>query len=308
MISKTRRLLMLGLMLFPVHGALARNKADKLDLSGFTDTLFADVSYASAQSDVMDIYVPKNAVSPPLVLWVHGGAFWGGDKRDQSSLARALPDMMAAGIAVAAPNYRLSGEAVWPAQREDLATALAYLRDHAAEYGYDPQRLAVFGTSAGATLALIAGLDEAVSGRTALKAIAAWFPATLFTEMDADMALDVPVPASEAMTRRGSMISRLIGTPLGRDAQPALQASPVTLLAAIPESQPLPPFLLAAGADDRTISWRQSQRMADALRARTPAPPVDFQIYPDSGHGSGAFQGEAVGKLVQFLTDRLLSQ
>jgi len=63
-----------------------------------------------------------------LVVYVRGGAFRGGDMRDADALNRVLPGLMAAGGAVASVNYRLSGDAVWPAQRQDVATALGFLR------------------------------------------------------------------------------------------------------------------------------------------------------------------------------------
>ena len=304
MADSLRRMIMLGGLALP-FAALARGKAPaELDLPGAEN--FPDVRYSPiSDSTVMDIYSPKAATSSPLVLYVHGGAFWGGDKRDSGVLNRFLPDLIAAGIAVAAVNYRLSGEAVWPAQREDLAAALNHLHDHAAEYGVNPAKLVVFGTSAGATLALIAGMDEVMSGRGAVKAIAAWFPATLFTEMDHDMALDHPLTPAESMAAKKSMISRLVGTAEGTDPAPSLQASPVTILGAIPQDQKLPPFLLAAGQDDTTISWRQSQRFVAALGERATPPLVDWTLYPNSGHGSGAFRGEAIGHLVDFVKQQL---
>lgn len=306
MTNVLRRVIVLGGLALPFQ-ALARSGANKLDLTDFTGTQFPDVSYApNSDKTVMDIYVPKDAgTPPPLVMYVHGGAFWGGDKRDADALNRTLPEFMAAGIAVASVNYRLSGDAVWPAQRDDLAAALAYLRAQGAQYGYDADRLAVFGTSAGATLALIAGMDEAASGRGVLKAIAAWFPATLFTEMDSDMAQDVTLPRSGSMARKGSFISQLVGKTLGTDPEPALQASPITILGDLAPDVTLPPVLLAAGEDDRTISWRQSKRMETALAARANPPPVEFTLYPNSGHGTGAFRGEAIPHLVAFMSGHL---
>lgn len=307
MINRFRRMILLACLAFPLQAAQARDRDMSGKLSRLADRFIPDVAYSniSLSSNLMDIYVPQGVGPHPMVLWIHGGAFWGGDKRDQGALIRALPGLMAADIAVVAVNYRLSGEAVWPAQREDLAAALAFLRVNAGAYDCDADRLAVFGTSAGATLALILGLDEAASGRNILKAVAAWYPATLFTEMDSDMEKDQPVPQSELMARKGSMISRLVGEPLGKNPENALEASPISLLAKIPADQLLPPFLVAAGADDRTISWRQSQRFATALRQRSNPPPVDFTVYPNSGHGSGAFEGVAIQKLVAFLAQHL---
>jgi acetyl esterase/lipase len=296
MVDALRRLIVLAGVVLPV-GAWART-----GVAPHGGTVFADQHYSSLSDRLtMDIYVPVSAGRPPLVIWVHGGGFWGGDKRDLQVLGRVLPVLEAAGIAVAAVNYRLSGEAIWPAQRDDLAAAVAFLRDRAAEYGCDGDRMAIFGASAGGTLALVAGFD----GAAGLRAVAAWYPATQFDQMDSDMGQEVPVPRAQSMARKGSMISRLVGKAVGGDPAPALRASPLTVLAGVPPDQALPPVLLAAGAEDRTISWRQSERMAVALRGRARPPLVVFRVYPASGHGSGAFDGVAIGDLRDFLVQHL---
>ena len=307
MTNQLRRALLLGSLTLPFHSALARGRDTLAGFPNFPGQVFPDIAYSdiSDRSNSMDIYLPSTGRMHPMVLWVHGGGFGGGDKRSQMALTKALPGLASAGIAVAAVNYRLSGEAIWPAQRDDLTAAFRYLRENADQYGCDGGKMAIFGTSAGATLALVAGFDEAVSGRGVLKAIAAWYPATLFPEMDNDMAQDFPVLKSEAMSGPSSMISRLLGQSMAEDPEAALEASPIAILSRLPIDLALPPVLLAAGTNDKTISWRQSQRMADALQQLSNPPPVNYTVYPGAGHGSGAFRGLAISRLVDFLAQNL---
>jgi acetyl esterase/lipase len=89
-----------------------------------------------------------------LVIFIHGGGFSGGDKRD---VAPKLTPLLQQGFAVASINYRLSGEARFPAAAQDVKAAVRYLRAHAAAHGIDPGRFALWGESAGANLAALAG-------------------------------------------------------------------------------------------------------------------------------------------------------
>ncbi|NQT87653.1 alpha/beta hydrolase, partial [bacterium] len=88
----------------------------------------------------------------PIVVWIHGGAWRAGTK----SLGRVMP-LVERGYAVAAITYRLTGEAQWPAQIQDCKCAIRWLRAHAAEHGIDPDRIGVWGSSAGGHLVAMLG-------------------------------------------------------------------------------------------------------------------------------------------------------
>ena len=95
---------------------------------------YARVGEASLK---LDLYVPANVKSPPLVVWVHGGAWRGGSKNNPSVLP--LTDR---GYAVASVDYRLSPVAQFPAQIHDIKAAIRYLRAKAKEQGIDAERIA----------------------------------------------------------------------------------------------------------------------------------------------------------------------
>jgi hypothetical protein len=120
----------------------------------------------------LDLYLPPAAARRPahgfpLVVYIHGGALmvgdWlGGDAR-RSGVFVDFPAVLAAlaarGYVVASVDYRLSGEAIFPAQIQDVKAAIKFLRLHAADYAIDPARAIAWGASAGAHLAALAAVS-----------------------------------------------------------------------------------------------------------------------------------------------------
>jgi PelA/Pel-15E family pectate lyase len=104
----------------------------------------------------LDLFVPdgKGSGTVPGVIIVHGGGWRSGSRTMEIPMARALA---AHGYAAAVAEYRLSGEAKYPAGVLDLKAAIRWMRAHASDYGIDPDRLAVMGGSAGGTLAALLG-------------------------------------------------------------------------------------------------------------------------------------------------------
>jgi acetyl esterase/lipase len=116
----------------------------------------------------LDLYLPGAAPSAsaapvPVIVHVHGGGWRRGSRRvPLPRLGAGFYDELAArGFAVAAIDYRLSGEARYPAALEDVRAAIGWVREHAAEYGMDPGRVFAWGDSAGGHLALMAALAGA---------------------------------------------------------------------------------------------------------------------------------------------------
>jgi len=118
-----------------------------------------DIEYARI-GDIglkLDLHVPTNAKSPPLVVWVHGGAWRGGSKNNPS----VLP-LTERGFALASVDYRLSTVAQFPAQIHDIKAAIRYLRATAKEHGIATERIAITGGSAGGHLAALLGVTNGV--------------------------------------------------------------------------------------------------------------------------------------------------
>ena len=111
-----------------------------------------DLVYPSShKSNLADIYCPKDSIAPlPVVLWIHGGAYVGGDKKDVEIYATALASE---GFAVVCINYERAPEAKYPVPVVQTGEAYVWLCDIAAEYSLDIERLIIAGDSAGAHIA-----------------------------------------------------------------------------------------------------------------------------------------------------------
>ena len=161
-----------------------------------------DLAYADlSASQQVDLYLPIEGEGPlPLLILIHGGAFKFGDKR--SSPAQPNPIAFRAlgrGYALAALNYRMSGEEPFPALVQDVKTAVRWLRAHAGPYHLDPTRFAAWGDSAGAYLATMLGvsygipeLEGAELGNadysSQVQAVIDWYGPTDFLLMDHQLA------------------------------------------------------------------------------------------------------------------------
>ena len=129
-------------------------------------------------------------------MFLHGGGWLRGSRKVFTpgiSDAQSFDRIVAAGFAVASCEYRLSGEARFPAQLDDVDAALAWLHAHGAEHGVDASRIVLWGVSAGATLAALTGLR-----RDDIRGVVDWFgPADLFTMAEHDMG-EAPEDTREA--------------------------------------------------------------------------------------------------------------
>jgi acetyl esterase/lipase len=261
---------------------------------------FADLRYGeSSTRNVLDIYLPAGTANPPLVLWIHGGAFKFGDKATPEGLAQFLK----AGIAVASMNYRFSSEAIWPAQLEDLRSAVMFLRSNAGKYGYDGTRIASFGASAGGHLSAMAGIALAGDPATRLSAAVSWFPPVDFTMMDSDIEATGVARKTGRNDAADSPESQLVGATVAENPHKALEASPLTYIGQLPGGVVPPPFLIMHGAQDQMIGHGQSERLAEALIAKGGPQAAQFVLLPEGGHGTGDFKKPAaVAQVVEFLS------
>ena len=219
----------------------------------------------------LDVWVPASDTPPPLVVWVHGGGWTMGDRRYLPETLR--PDqlfeaLLAAGLAVATVDYRLSGEAVFPAQLHDVKAAIRYLRAHSDVLGVDTSRIGAWGESAGAHLAALAGLTAhradlegphgVVGTSSAVQVVVDWYGPTNMTTMPRQS-----FPAALAATLPPEFLTppedRLLA---GLDAAGVADASPVTSVTA-----DSPPFLLVHGTADHVVPFSQSEELAAALTA-----------------------------------------
>ncbi len=272
------------------HGKSARQRADREQgrpLSMWSPEpppgtrVERDIVYArvGTRDLLLDLYLPEASGAPlPVILWIHGGAFARGSK-NTTGPALGMP---ARGYAVVSVDYRLSGEAVFPAQIEDCKAAVRWIRAKAREHGLDSQRVGAWGSSAGGHLAAMLGTSMGVAElerevgtnikqSSRVQAVCDWFGPTDFTRMN-DFAGDQDHDAAE------SPESRLIGGPIQQNRGKAAMANPITYI-----SMGAPPFLIMHGQDDRLVPYNQSELLCDALQSG----PAEVTLYCVKGAGHG---------------------
>ena len=115
------------------------------------DITFAEVD---GQPLKLDLYIPETAQSPPLVVWIHGGGWRAGSRKNPK-----IEDITRRGYALASISYRFTDEAIFPAQIHDCKAAVRWLRANADRFGYNRRWIAVAGSSAGGHLALLMGVS-----------------------------------------------------------------------------------------------------------------------------------------------------
>jgi acetyl esterase/lipase len=216
----------------------------------------------------LDLYrVEESKQSRPLVIYVHGGGWRSGHTRQSGAFENfpgVLASLAARGYVVASLEYRLSGEARFPAQIQDVKAAIRWLREHAAEFGIDPARAGIWGGSAGGQLAGLAGMSCGVAAleppkatvpkADCVQAVVAWYGIFDFA------ALGKVPDLFDASSAPGQYLGC---TASGCDAQVVSAASAKTYVDASD-----PPVLLVHGVDDRTVPIDQSREFYKLLRAK----------------------------------------
>ena len=239
-------------------------------VTGHANLVYA--TYPGFRPLTLDVYTQGGGHPPrPLIVYVHGGGWLGGHSRQSGAFADfpgVLADLAAQGYVVAAVNYRLSGEARFPAAIQDVKLALRWLRAHASEYGIDTAHVIAWGGSAGGQLA---GLVATTCGSDALAPI----PASGKATVDATLAATsdcvqgavlwygvLDMTSLHPGAGPASAESRYLGCEpeacptQARLASPTLMIGPAT-----------PPVLLVLGNEDRVVPPAQSQQFHDAMIA-----------------------------------------
>ncbi len=120
----------------------------------------ADVHYGPHERQVLDFYQAKSAQPTPVIVYIHGGGFIGGDKRSVSPAI--LQDALDVGLSFAAIHYRFvdGDKTIFPVPQQDGARAVQFLRSQAKEWNIDPARIACYGGAAGAGISMWIGFHD----------------------------------------------------------------------------------------------------------------------------------------------------
>lgn len=234
-----------------------------------------DLGYGPDVEQRLDLYLPRGATRAPVVLFVHGGAWFLGDKTmldgtgylSQGPATRDL--LLRKGFAIVSMNYRRSGSARFPAQLDDVRAALAFVR---ARPEVEGARVALFGESAGGHLAALAALEGAP-----VRAVVDYYGVSdlrsLATERAASGCAALPTRAEEMLL--GVAPGGVPASRVGAEASPLTHVRPGA-----------PPFFVVHGTQDCTVPIAQSQRLVEALRAVGTS--VEYRTL-DAGHAAPSF-------------------
>lgn len=263
----------------------------------------ADVPYVDDGSPLhqLDIYLPRkqgseqtgtpvagsSSASIPVIVWIHGGGWIQGTKKGVG-----MPYLLGDGYAIVTINYRLLQDAMFPAQIVDANAALAWVWNHAGDYGFDRNRLVVAGSSAGGRSASLVGAsandDVAIFKADPAVKIAAVIDFFGGTDSTYDLNNN---PDRKALIESERSPAEVEEMKTMADVRTFVDAGD-------------PPMLIIHGDQDRTVPIFESEELVTAMKAA--GAPVTFKVFPGRGHGQANYQDAAVQEVVRtFLTDTL---
>jgi acetyl esterase/lipase len=269
-----------------------------------------DLPYAAlSPAQKLDLFLPEPDEGLfPVILHVHGGGFEMGDKRD----IFLLPYLQGLhrGYAVGSLNYRLSGEAVFPAGLQDLKAAVRWLRANAARFHLDPNRFAACGGSAGGNYAAMLALTDKVTAfddpglgnleySCGVQAAVDWFGPIDFLKMDEQQTQSGLGLADHSEAH--SPESRYLGARITEVPHLVRQANPMTYI-----HKDMPPILIQHGRLDHLVPCQQSVNFAEAIRRIAGPDRVEFEILENADHGDPLFEtDENINRMFAFLDKHL---
>ncbi|MBI3877097.1 MAG: alpha/beta hydrolase [Verrucomicrobia bacterium] len=256
-------------------------------------TAHRDLAYVpdGHERQKLDLYLPEKGEKLPVIVWIHGGGWEAGGKERPPVIA-----FTAKGYATASINYRLSQHAVFPAQIEDCKAAIRWLRANASKYRLDPDRIGVWGLSAGGHLVALLGTSGGVKEldkganlnfSSRVQAVCDWAGPSDFLSL---------VSAQVAQNPKGP-VAKLFGGPLKEHEDLAKLASPVTHA-----GKDAPPFLIMHGEKDNLVPQRQAELLQESLKKAG----ADSTLVIVPGGGHVFFSQENNQKVVDFFDHVLL--
>jgi acetyl esterase/lipase len=267
-----------------------------------TFTTYPALEYASpdAQPLLLDLRVPDGKGPHPVIVYLHSGAWIMGDRFGGPAVRQALR-----GYAVASIEYRLAPAHIWPAQVQDTKAAIRWLRANASRFNLDPNRIALFGTSAGGHIASVAatstlpeheGLDlgnPQFSSR--VKAVVDLYGPADLLKIEEDKLPCIPLDGNAPFMPP----SLLMGCPIQECRDWTATASPMTYVT--PDD---PPFLIMHGMLDCLVPYTQSVALHQKLQAT--GVHSTLVLLPTGEHGGRAFDQAKYEQLIDAYLDQEL--
>lgn len=283
--------------IFLVFLATAASAADG------TFTLHEAIEYARPNGTplLLDLRVPDGPGPHPVIIYLHSGAWITGDRTGGPALRQAKR-----GYAVASIDYRLAPQHIWPAQVEDAKAAVRWLRANASTYNLDPNRIGMFGASAGGHIGSVLGTSGGVTALEGLghgneqyssrvKVVVDFYGPTDLLKIEEQKLPCIPLDGNASYMPP----SLLMGCPIQQCQEKTATANPITYVT--PDD---PPFLIVQGLLDCLVPYKQSVILHDALVAK--GVPSQLVLVPNGEHGGRAFDEAKYKQIVdQFLDENL---
>jgi len=288
-------ILITATLLAPPTRAQSQNNFTKT-----TDILYATVPTTPTLDHplLLDLYLPNNTQNPPLIVWVHGGAWRAGSKNKCP-----LTPLLDQGFAIASIDYRLSPVAPFPAQIHDIKAAIRFLRAKQSTYHYNASRIAIAGSSAGGHLVALMGVtnnhpqlegdigDHLSQSSSVQATIDLYGPTNFLTILPQSTphGLGVRIPALQLLLRKQPE-----DTPdLAKLASPVNHVDPSD-----------PPLLILHGDQDPQVPINQSHELHAKYKQLNL--PVIFEVVHGAAHGGKQFYDEQRLKLMTNFLNKYL--
>ncbi|HUS34700.1 MAG TPA: alpha/beta hydrolase [Verrucomicrobiae bacterium] len=257
--------------------------------------ILKDIEYARVDGATLglDLYKPKKQTGP-LIVYVHGGAWRSGSKKEMP-----LGDLVDSGYPVATIDYRLSTVARFPAQVHDIKAAVRFLRANASKLGIHAKQIIIAGSSAGAHLAALVGvtngnrdlegdIGEHKNESSDVQGIISFFGAS-------DLTTILKQSTPHGLSVREPALDLLLGAQPDKVPELARLASPVFHV-----DKNDPPLLLIHGDQDPQMPINQSHQLQGAYEAA--GAKVTFKVLHGAGHGGKVFyEPEQIALVKDFL-------
>jgi acetyl esterase/lipase len=276
-----------------------------LDISGIPLRTYLDIPYTEGgKAHQLDIALPKEGDGPfPVVLFIHGGGWYYGDKRNVHTGA-AWNTIPSAGFALVSINYRLTQEAPWPAQIHDCKAAIRFVREYARDYHLDAERIGVWGNSAGGQLAGILAvtggnvnyedLSMGCSGScSAVQAACVWYGIFDFASIQSHWKR-IMKPGEMPVHEDYNVNGALLYNPTVSLDQNIAHASAVNQV-----HENMPPMMLFHGTGDRVVPYLQSVEFYEKYLLHNSHDKIHLELFENAPHGGPAFANEQNLKNVQ---------
>lgn len=278
------------------NGGPEKGKPVSTDTS-WVQKKYMDVAYADkSTAQKVDIYLPNEGTGPfPLIIEIHGGGFITGEKSQQIT---PMLEGLKRGYAVASVGYRLSKEAKFPAQINDVKAAIRFLRANSIKYNINPDRFATWGGSAGGALSAMAAVSGGVESLSDLtlgnagvsdkvQASVDWFGPINFATMDAEFeslgSSGMMGPTNASSSAESRLLGKEVGTP---EAQSLVDAANPTNYITSDD----PPMCIEHGTADRNIPITQSINFSQAVAEVIGSDKVVYKTIEGGSHGGPLFE------------------